>query len=154
MEFTLNLVWALLAVVCAGLWMRHARRNGVSPRVQTIALLMLIVIFLPVISVTDGLQTLQNPAELDCCARRHHAASNPHSIFPAVATLPPPMVAQLSFRFLRIAAPGHLPAPTIKIPALKSIQNRPPPDPLSSVYCVDGASFLRMPCRQRREGCV
>jgi hypothetical protein len=127
MELILNLVWTMLAAVCAGFWMRHARRKSISPRAQAVALLVLVVILLPVISVTDDLQTLQNPAEIDCCARRHHAASSPHSIFPAVAMPPPPMMAKLSFGFLRIAAPDNIPAPTIKIPALESIQNRPPP---------------------------
>jgi hypothetical protein len=88
---------------------------------------MLILILLPVISVTDDLQALQNPAELDCCARRHHAVSCPHSIFPAAATLPPPVFAELSFGFLRFAAPGNRPAPLVELPALASIQNRPPP---------------------------
>ena len=127
MELILNFVWAMLAVVCAGFWMRHARRGGISPRIQAVALLMFIVILLPVISVTDDLQTIQNPAELDCCARRHHATSYFHSIFFAVATLPPPEMAELFFGFLRVAAPDHIPAPTIRIPALESIQNRPPP---------------------------
>jgi hypothetical protein len=51
----------------------------------------------------------------------------PHSIFPAVATLPPPVFAELSFGFLRFTAPSHLPVPLVKIPAMASIQNRPPP---------------------------
>jgi hypothetical protein len=127
MELSLNLVWALLAVVLVRLWLLHASRNGVSTRTQFAALAMLIVILLPVISVTDDLQALQNPAELDCCARRHHAASFPHSVFPAVATLPPPVLAELSIGFLRFTAPSPVPAPQVKSPALASIQNRPPP---------------------------
>jgi hypothetical protein len=89
--------------------------------------MMLIAILLPVISVTDDLQALQNPAELNCCARRHHAVFCSHSIFPAAATLPPPVFAELSFGFLRYAAPNNRPAPLVEIPALASIQNRPPP---------------------------
>ncbi len=127
MEFILNLVWATLAVLCAGLWMRHARRGGVSPRIQAVALLVLLVILFPVISVTDDLQTLQNPAELDCCARRHHASSCQHSISSAVATLPPPEIAELPFGLMQIALADGLRARAVEIPALASIQNRPPP---------------------------
>jgi hypothetical protein len=128
MELTLNLVWAMLALLFMGIWLRHASRNGTSTRMQAVALLMFIVILLPVISVTDDLQVLQNPAETtDSCARRNHAALCPHSIFPAVATLPPPVFAELSFGFLRFTAPSHLPVPLVKIPAMASIQNRPPP---------------------------
>jgi hypothetical protein len=127
MELFLNLVWMLAAMVFVGLWLRLARRHGATPRVQAVALLMLIVILLPVISVTDDLQALQNPAELDCCARRHHAASCPHSIIPALAATPPPAFSELFIGFSHVAAPGCLPLPLVKIPALASIQNRPPP---------------------------
>lgn len=127
MEIILNLVWALLALLFMGLWLRHAPRNGASTRMQAVALLMTIVIFFPVISVTDDLQALQNPAELDCCARRHHAVSSPRSIPPASAALPAPVFAGVSLSFLRSAAPCRVPAPLVENPALASIQNRPPP---------------------------
>jgi hypothetical protein len=130
MEIILNLVWALLALLFMGLWLRHAPRNGASTRMQAVALLMTIVIFFPVISVTDDLQMALNPAEADAyylCTRRDHAAVSPHSILPAVATLPPPVFAELSFGFLGFAAPSQLPTPLVKIPAMASIQNRPPP---------------------------
>jgi hypothetical protein len=90
MELALNLVRALLAVVLLSLWLRHGHGETASGRAQVAALAMLIVVLLPQISVTDDLQTLQNPAELDCCARRHHADSCPPSVLPPVATLPPP----------------------------------------------------------------
>jgi hypothetical protein len=127
MELALNLVWALLTVVFVRFWWLDAPRNGASKRAQAVALLVLIVIFFPVISVTDDLGAIQNPAVLDWCARRNHAAACPHAILPAVATLPPPVFAGLSFVFSRLAAPSRVSAPLVKIPALASIQNRPPP---------------------------
>jgi hypothetical protein len=127
MELTLNLAWALLAVILVRLWRWLAPPSAASSRTQVVALLMLIVILFPVISVTDDIGAAQNPAELDCCARRHHAVSSSHSNFPAAATLPPSVFTELSFGFLRFAAPGNRPAPLVKIPALASIQNRPPP---------------------------
>ncbi|MGD0682309.1 MAG: hypothetical protein ABR990_09680 [Terracidiphilus sp.] len=127
MELTLNLVWTVLAVVIMCLWLRFCTRTGADRRMQLVSLAMLIAILLPVISVTDDLQALQNPAELDCCARRHHVASCSHSMFPAAATLPLPVFAELTFGFLRFAAPNYRPTPLVEIPALASIQNRPPP---------------------------
>jgi hypothetical protein len=127
MELALNFAWAVLAVVLVRLWLRAAPPNAARTRIQAVALLMLIVILFPVISVTDDLGASLNPAELDCCARRHHAAACSHSVFPAAAMLPPPDFAELSFGFLRFAAPDNRPAPMVKIPALASIQNRPPP---------------------------
>lgn len=127
MEVFLNLVWMLAALLFVVLWLRLARRHGATPRVQAIALLMLIVILLPVISVTDDLQALQNPAELDCCARRHHAAFCPHSVVPAVAAPLPPAFAELLTGFAPATVPGYGLLPAKKIPTLESIQNRPPP---------------------------
>jgi hypothetical protein len=127
MELTLNLAWALMAVVLVRLWLRAAPSSSACPRSQMVALLMLIVILFPVISVTDDLGAALNPAELDCCARRHYAVYCSYSIFPAAATLPPPVFAELTFGFLRFVMPGNHPAPSVEIPAMASIQNRPPP---------------------------
>ena len=127
MEIILNLVWVLLAVAIVRLWTSYARQEGVSRRAQVIALATLIVILLPVISITDDLQTIQNPAELECCARRNHVASCPHSIFPAIAALTPSAFAKPSLCFLRFVGPSSFPVPTVDNPALAPIQNRPPP---------------------------
>ncbi|MGO9775099.1 MAG: hypothetical protein ACLQGT_14010 [Terracidiphilus sp.] len=129
MELLLNLAWAVLATLMLWLWICHAPCKGIR-RTQLVALAVVIVILFPVISVTDDLQMALNPAEADAyylCTRRDHAAVSLHSIFPAVANLPPPVFAELSFGFLRFAAPSHLPVPTVKIPSMASIQNRPPP---------------------------
>jgi hypothetical protein len=128
MEDALNLVWALLTIVLIRCWLRHGSRNGLRRGTQAAALLVAAVILFPVISVTDDLQALQNPAELDCCARRHHAATSPRSIPPATAAaLPAPVFAGVSLSFLRSPAPCQVPAPLVENPALASIQNRPPP---------------------------
>ena len=127
MEIVLNLVWVLLAAVIVRLWLRYAPSKGASRLTQVAALAMLIVILFPVISVTDDLQSTQNPAELDCCTRRSHAVSCSHSIYPMVAVLPQPVFAEPSFGFLRFVASSSFPVPTVDNPALAPIQNRPPP---------------------------
>jgi hypothetical protein len=132
MELTLNLAWVVLAALMFCLWLHFASRTGLERRIenrraQFVALAVLILILFPVISVTDDLQAIQNPAETDTCQRRDYVVCNAHSIFPPVASLPLPIFAQLSFGILRIAAPSRLPAPVIDHPALASIQNRPPP---------------------------
>lgn len=132
MELALNLTWMVLAALMFCLWLCFAQRTGPDRRTerrraQFVALAVLILILFPVISVTDDLQALQNPAETDSCLRRDHIVCNAHSIFPAAAALPLPIFAELSFSTLRIAAPGRLPAPIFDHPALASIQYRPPP---------------------------
>jgi hypothetical protein len=131
MELVLNLAWLLQAALMLCLWLRFGPRAGPDRRpdrhTQFIALAVLILVLLPVISVTDDLQAIQNPAEADSCLRRDHAVSTHHSVFPAVAALPLPAFAKISRGFLRLRAPGALPAPIVRRPALASIQNRPPP---------------------------
>ena len=132
MELFLNLAWVALAALMFCLWLRFAPRTGPNRhtekrRAQFVALAVLLLILFPVISVTDDLQAIQNPAETDTCLRRGHLVFNAHSIFPAVAALPLPIFAELSVGIQRIPAPGGLPAPVFDHPALARIQNRPPP---------------------------
>jgi hypothetical protein len=127
MELVLNLAWALSAIVIVCSWLRYGPRAGAGRRTQLVALAVLILILFPVISVTDDLQAVQNPAEVDSCLRRNHVVSNAHSIFPAVASLPLPAFAELPFGFLQLVAPRRLMAPVVDHPGLDSVQNRPPP---------------------------
>jgi hypothetical protein len=129
MEIVLNLAWMLLAVVSVLLWMRYAPRVGANRRTQIAALAMLILILFPVISVTDDLQVALTVAEDDAYLRRNFAAGGPHSDFPAAAVgmLPQTLFTEVSLVYLRMKAPGHLPAPVVNKPALTVVQNRPPP---------------------------
>jgi hypothetical protein len=132
MEFALNLAWVLLATLLFCMWLRLAPPDGhehrtQDRRLQFVALAVLLLILLPVISVTDDLLAVQNPAETDSSVRRDHGCASAHSIFPSVAALPQPASAGVSFGFLRFAALGTLPAPLLHRPALAGIQNRPPP---------------------------
>ena len=128
MELTLNLGWALLAVWMLCAWVRNAPRRATDRRIQIVALAVVILILLPAISMTDDLLAAQNPAEIDCCARRHHdQGASPHSILPAAACLPVPSFAGVLHAYVGMAAPSNLPSPSVENPSLTSIQNRPPP---------------------------
>jgi hypothetical protein len=128
MELTLNLGWALLAVWMLCAWAREAPRKATDRRIQMVALAMAILILLPAISMTDDLVAAQNPAEIDCCARRDHDhGTSPHSILPAAASLPLPGFTGISLVFTGNAAPRNLTPPFVDNPSLASIQNRPPP---------------------------
>lgn len=127
MEIFLNFAWVLLAGVLVRQWLCHAPRESASRRVQVAAVAMLILILLPVISVTDDLQTAQSPAEVTVYMRRGHTAVSPHSIHFVVAMLPPVIFVGLFSGYQRLAAPFRLSIPTVENPALAAIQNRPPP---------------------------
>lgn len=127
MEILLNLVWALLSGVIVCLWLRAETRTGADRRMPFVALIMLIVILFPVISVSDDLWSIQNPAETDTYQRRNHLASAPHSILPAVAASPELAFAGLLMAFQRCSAPLNQPLLALDKPIFGTIQNRPPP---------------------------
>ena len=127
MELFFNSVWALVAIASVCLWLRLGRRTLADRHMSFIALVMLIVILFPVISVSDDLWSIQNPAETDSCQRRDHRAYCPHAVFPAIAALPVPILAALNFGFQPLTVPLKLVLPAVENPALGTIQNRPPP---------------------------
>jgi len=127
MELVLNLVWLTLAAALMGHWLRHASESGSDRRMQLVSLVVLIFILLPAISMTDDLLAAQNPAEADCCLRRDHDYSNPHSIFPAVATPPLAVFGDPGLRLISTLTAGFVSEPVVDSPALAAIQNRPPP---------------------------
>jgi hypothetical protein len=127
MELFLNLAWAGLATLTVGWWLSCAPDAGAHRRTQFVALALLLLVLFPVISVTDDIQAFQNPAETDCCQRRDHACSAPHSTLPQGPALLMPAIAELPFGFLRLAAPGSILTRVFDHPALAPIESRPPP---------------------------
>jgi hypothetical protein len=114
-------------MLCA--WLRRASAKPADRRIQMAALAVAILILLPAVSMTDDLVAAQNPAEIDCCARRHHDhdASTPHSMVPAAASLPLPGFARVRLEFAGMTAPGNPDSPFVESPTQESIRNRPPP---------------------------
>lgn len=129
MELVLNLVGALVAVGLICLWLRTASQGNHGSAhwgIQLVALLLLIVILFPVISVTDDLMAAQNPAETDSVQRRNLQASVLQTAarcadLPIDAfEMPDPQVTwrQRAHRE-RVVQP--------QAPALSPVENRPPP---------------------------
>ena len=94
---------------------------------QCVALIVLLLIMFPVVSVSDDLLSLQNPAEVDCCARRDHAVAGATTVMPAIVASVLPAVADLPSGVLRFRAPGEEPFVTVEDAALGVVANRPPP---------------------------
>ena len=127
MELLLNLMWAVLAASMFCTLVRFTPRSGTDRRRQIISLALLLLLLFPVISVTDDLQTAQNPAEADCCLRRDHVSPAPHFLSSALPALPAAAFSGLCFGIIGLATPDRLFAPLLKHPELDPIQNRPPP---------------------------
>ena len=102
---------------------------------------MLLVILFPVISVSDDLWSVQNPAETDTCQRRDHRDLCSHTSFPAVAALPLPAVAELSFGFQRFSVSLRSFQPIPDNPALDSN-----PEPAPAHRLIAKASFSSEHC--------
>jgi hypothetical protein len=127
MELFLNSVWVLLAVAGVYFWLRHRPRSSSDQMVSIVALAMLLLVLFPVISVSDDLWSLQNPAEAVSSQRRDHHVCCVHAHAPAVSAIPPSAVDPLSFGFERLAVASNSVNLLQDNPALHPIQNRPPP---------------------------
>ncbi len=127
MELFLNSAWVLMAIGIVCFWLRLRPPTHAHRRLQFIALVVLIAILFPVISVSDDLLSRHNPAETDTFQRRNHITSCPHFKFSPVAVFPEPANAEQIFGFQRLIAIIDLPMRATENPALGPIQNRPPP---------------------------
>lgn len=128
MEIILNLAWALCALGLILLWTRVGVSDAGSRRTQILALGMVVMLLLPVISLSDDLMAMQSPAETDTCLRRAlhtdegHPSVIPHSMaMPAQFCTAPLIggVSQEAVQTYRLAPP-----PTSLI---RSLDSRPPP---------------------------
>ena len=128
MELLLNLAWLLIAGVIVWLWLSGESHKSPDRRGQFIAVVMLIAILFPVISVSDDLLAIQNPAEADNYLRRDHRdTSYTHPVQSMLAVLASVHSSGVGFGFLRFIAPGFLPVQKPERPELAGIWNRPPP---------------------------
>jgi len=133
LEVLFNLLWLALSVALLGFWLTSQHRWAdesprTSTRMQIMALAVLIVILLPVVSLTDDLQACTAPAEVEHLARRDlqwHAGSSVHTASVVVAAL-------ISFqRAFGLQTLSH-PALSVEIVSLDKrclcvVGNRPPP---------------------------
>ena len=96
MEIILNIAWALCSLGLVWFWLRAgvAASDGrgpgrVSRQTQIFALAMVVMLLLPVISLSDDLVAAQGPAETDSCLRRATHIDEGHpSVVPVSITLP------------------------------------------------------------------
>jgi len=127
MELALNLGWMAMAAAMCWLWVRHARLEGQGRLAQFVSLGLVLAIMFVVITLYDDMAMAQNPAETRCFQREDDLGAHEHApLHPAAASIPT-LAAELPFKTFRFAVLDSLLVPTVKVPALSSIQNRPPP---------------------------
>ena len=127
MELALNLGWVAMATVMCWLWVRCTRREGRGRATQAVSLALVLFTMFAVITVYDDMAMAQNPAETRYLQREDDLGAHAHvPLHPAVASIHT-LAAEFSFNTFRLAAPGRLLVLAMKVHALSSIQNRPPP---------------------------
>jgi hypothetical protein len=136
MELVLNLGWLVLATLMCWLWLHYAPIRGADRRIQIVALALIILILFPVISVTDDIVALQNPAETVSYERKDNVCAHAHdTLHPVVGTIPP-LFAQLSFTLFCVAVLDNPHALAAKAPTMATVRNRPPPaSPSTHLSC-------------------
>ncbi len=127
MELLLNFAGALIVVTIACLWLSFGPRRDVRLSTQVIALVLLVLILFPMISMTDDMLAVQNPAEKDVCLRADHWHFSLQAFAMTNVLLLEQHYVEHHSSFLRGVAPGTLPAFAMNAPALAPIDNRPPP---------------------------
>ena len=127
MELSLNLGWMAMAIAMCWLWVHHARREGQGRPAQFVSLALVLVMMFVVITMYDDMAMAQNPAETRCFQREDDLGAHAHApLHPAVA-LAPTLALELPFNTLQSAVVGNMIIPTVDLPFLSSVQNRPPP---------------------------
>lgn len=128
MEIILNLAWAVCSLVLVGFWMRASESDTVSRKTQLLALAMVVVLLLPVISLSDDLMAMQGPAETDTCMRRAFHVDEGHpSIVPHALALPEELFTAVSNGVpSQLALQTYIPVPPTTF-RTRSLDSRPPP---------------------------
>jgi len=127
MELALNLGWLAMATAMCFLWTHHARREGTGRSAQLVSLALVLVMMFVVITMYDNKAMAQNPAETRCFQREDDLGALAHAPLHPTVALAPTLAAELPFNTFRSAVVGNILVPTVELPFLFSIQNRPPP---------------------------
>jgi hypothetical protein len=127
LELLLNLAGALIALAMVCLWLRSTTGTSRDRRIQFVALVLLLLILFPSISMTDDLLAVQNSTETDVYVRLDHLYTSAHSFLPVAITMMVEPMVEHRLGLLHEAVPGTIPASLMNPPALAPIENRPPP---------------------------
>jgi len=127
-EIILNLAWAFCSIGLIVCWWRSRAANAQPLGVQLFALGIVVLLLLPVISLSDDLLAMQGAFETDCSVRRilheSHSQISATSIF--VASPADITASIVSFHRLRELVHIQTPA-AVTTRVSRSYANRPPP---------------------------
>jgi len=128
MEIILNIAWALCSFGLICFWFRNSASNPIQRKTQILALAMVVLLLLPVISLSDDLMAMQGPAESDTCLRKvlHSNDSDPSTLASSFA-LPEQLVCAPTLTgYSQELIPEFSPTPQV-VSLTRSLDSRPPP---------------------------
>lgn len=134
MELFFNLLWLALSCLLLGLWLSGRNRWAddslrSSVTVQVVALALLIVVLLPVVSLTDDLQACTMPAESEHLSRRGDfqaiADFTLHTVSVVIAGLVPCDASPRPETFAWLSFPAETESPSAGY--IRILGSRPPP---------------------------
>jgi hypothetical protein len=126
-DLFLNCAWGLIALVGMDHWLRTWRKNSASHRASLAALITILVILFPVISLNDDLYFAQNLSDIDSVGCSSRPISSAHSFFPAIPDLPELAIRAMSLGALRPRVLESVSVPSVGNPARNPVWSRPPP---------------------------
>lgn len=130
-ELFLNFVWISTCLALIGWWLSSPdRRRRVDGR-AVVAVVLLVVLIFPVISMTDDLLAMSAPSEVEHVLRRYDAPLN-HLAYPGI-------ISALALIFVPSVSFALKPEPVHPSPVMAEVQTvcvrvtgvRPPPPALS-----------------------
>ncbi len=128
MEIILNIAWALSSLGLIWIWTRSTESDSVPRRTQLLALAMVVLLLLPVISLSDDLMAMQGPAESDTCLRRMLHSDDTHPPAPATSfALPEQLVTSLTLSGYSQEVLEEYSPTTPANTLTRALDSRPPP---------------------------
>jgi len=128
MEIILNLAWGFCSLGLIWFWVRTRAANQAPRRTQILALAVVVLLLLPVISLSDDLMAMQGPAETDSSLRRSvHSDEGHPSVVPASLALPEQMMTALVLSGFSIEVVENYRAAPPAPDHSRSLYSRPPP---------------------------
>lgn len=128
MESFLNIVWAALGLLLLCGWLRSDQQTDHGRGRQIVAILVLIAVLFPVISVSDDLVAMQGATEVTNSQKRDYLdPAGSHSLFPVIFAILPSLTAQAVFRMPSFVLSGTPSVAARDRLVSVDIQNRPPP---------------------------
>jgi hypothetical protein len=129
-EIILNLAWALCSLGLIWFWTRAgvSGSRSSSRKTQLLALGIVVLLLLPVISLSDDLMAMQGPAESDTCLRRALHANESHpSVIPHSMAMPEELFTTLSIRGMSQKTVQSYRVVLPRTFLIRSLDSRPPP---------------------------